>query len=286
MKQIIMMRGLPASGKSTVASALCTHKLVARVNRDLLREMFNYGVYSGKNEKSVVSAEITLVKHLINSGIEHVIIDDCNLNPANEEMWRRVADGLQAKFSIEKVDTDVETCILRDQQREKSVGADVINNMAIQYGLKKVEGDVVVCDIDGTIADIKHRLHYVKGEKKDWMGFFSEMDKDTVREEVYGHLQELEAQGKKIIFVTARPDDYKQVTEAWLRENVPLKSPFMMFMRRKGDTRDDTIVKEQIYNTYLKDMNVTLVIDDRPKVIRMWEELGLEVMDVGSGVEF
>jgi len=57
-------------------------------------------------------------------------------------------------------------------------------------------------------------------------------------------------------------------------------------MRRSGDSRDDTIVKEQIYNTYLKDMNVTLVIDDRPKVIRMWESLGLEVLDVGNQVEF
>jgi len=281
-RQLVMMKGLPASGKSTVAKELG----IPRVNRDLLREMLNYGEYSPKNEKIVVALEKKIVSFLFASGKPHVVVDDCNINPKNEVMWREVAKENMVEFVIKEVDTDVETCILRDSQRDKSVGADVINHMAIQYGLKKVEGDVVVCDIDGTIADIKHRLHYVKGETKDWQGFFSEMDKDTVREEVYGHLQELEAQGKKIIFVTARPDDYKQVTKEWLRKNVPLSSPFMMFMRRKGDTRDDTIVKEQIYNTYLKDMNVTLVIDDRPKVIRMWEELGLEVMDVGSGVEF
>jgi len=281
-----MMKGLPASGKSTVASGLCDFKLAARVNRDLIREMFNYGVYSGKNEKNVVSAEIMLVKHLLGHGMETVVVDDCNLNPRNEEMWRGVAAECKAEFSINEVDTDVETCILRDSHRDKSVGADVIINMAVQYGRYKVEGDVVVCDIDGTIADINHRLHYVQGETKDWKGFFSEMKEDDLREDVYATLKEQEALGKKIIFVTARPEDYKEVTEAWLRWNVPLTSPFMMFMRRSGDSRDDTIVKEQIYNTYLKDMNVTLVIDDRPKVIRMWESLGLEVLDVGSQVEF
>ena len=281
-KQLIMMEGLPASGKSTVAKEMG----VPRVNRDLLREMLNYGEYSPKNEKIVVALEKKLVSYLFRAGKVCVVVDDCNLNPHNETMWREVAKENMVEFIIHRVDTDVETCILRDSQREKSVGAEVITNMAIQYGLAKVERDVVVCDIDGTIADIKHRLHYVKDGKKDWDGFFSKMDKDSLREDVFEILKEKESEGKQIIFVSARPEDYREVTKKWLEDNVKLESPLMLFMRSKGDSRPDTIVKNQIYNNYLKDMNVTLVIDDRPCVIRMWKELGLETLDVGNGIEF
>lgn len=281
-----MMKGLPASGKSTITNEMCKEKLVVRVNRDLLREMFNYGVYTGKNEKVVVEMEKMLVKNLLTRGMEHVIIDDCNLNPANEVMWRAVAEESKAEFEVVVVDTPVEVCIERDSKRDKHVGRDVINNMAIQYGLKKVERDVVVCDIDGTIADIKHRLHYVKGEKKDWKGFFGEMDKDTVRTDVFEILEKHRANGADVIFVTARPEDYKEVTVEWLLKNKLLRDDTLMFMRRSGDTRDDTIVKKQIYDKYLANMNIIQVIDDRPKVIRMWMQEGLPVLDVGDKVEF
>ena len=34
---------------------------------------------------------------------------------------------------------------------------------------------IVICDIDGTIANNDHRQHYLEG-KKDWEGFFSELE--------------------------------------------------------------------------------------------------------------
>ena len=36
----------------------------------------------------------------------------------------------------------------------------------------------IIVDIDGTIADCSHRLHYIKGEKKDWNSFFKAAGKD------------------------------------------------------------------------------------------------------------
>ncbi len=58
-------------------------------------------------------------------------------------------------------------------------------------------------------------------------------------------------------------------------------------MRRSGDKRPDTEVKQQIYDTYFKDKyNIAYVIDDRPSVIQMWRSNGLEVIDVGEGVDF
>ena len=59
-------------------------------------------------------------------------------------------------------------------------------------------------------------------------------------------------------------------------------------MRKEGDYRSDTIVKEEMYNQMLVDgYKPTMVFDDRPSVLRMWRELGsLTVIDVGLGVEF
>ena len=37
---------------------------------------------------------------------------------------------------------------------------------------------IVICDIDGTIANNDHRQHYLEG-KKDWDGFFSEIINDS-----------------------------------------------------------------------------------------------------------
>lgn len=287
MKKIILLKGLVASGKSTIANELCKEKRVARVNRDLLREMFNYGVYTGKNEQIVVSAELMLVKHLLNRGMEHVIVDDCNLNPKNEDMWRNLSVLLGADFEIKEVNTDVDECIKRDKERANPVGESVITNMALQYGLLKIDKPVVICDIDGTIADIKHRLHHLKGKVKDWKGFFNDMDKDTLRNDVHQILLDYEMKGCQVIFVSARPEDYRSVTERWLERFLSdLDSPRMVLMRRAGDSRDDAIVKKEIYEKYLSNLNITTAIDDRPKIVRLWEELGVPVIDVGEGVEF
>ena len=56
-----------------------------------------------------------------------------------------------------------------------------------------------------------------------------------------------------------------------------------LYMRKTGDKRDDTIVKEEIFKEFIEPEYIVLgVIDDRNKVVRMWERLGLKVMKVGG----
>src|SRR5205823_9235599 len=39
--------------------------------------------------------------------------------------------------------------------------------------------NVVLVDMDGTLADVTHRLHWIRGsKKKNWKRFFQEMSKD------------------------------------------------------------------------------------------------------------
>ena len=37
--------------------------------------------------------------------------------------------------------------------------------------------NIILCDIDGTVADNSHRQHFLEG-KKDWDGFFDALDLD------------------------------------------------------------------------------------------------------------
>lgn len=35
----------------------------------------------------------------------------------------------------------------------------------------------VIVDIDGTVADLSHRIHFIEGEKKDWDSFYNNVEK-------------------------------------------------------------------------------------------------------------
>lgn len=283
-----MMKGLPASGKSTKAKEIVEQGNWVRVNRDLIREMLYFNKWSGKHEKITVDMEKGMAKNFLLNGF-NVVVDDCNLNPNNRDMWSEVAKESKAKFEVMEMDTPYRECVQREKERQK-VGVDVVTKMAMQYKLyPKPKKGFVICDIDGTISDTKHRLHYVKDvEKKDWKGFFSEMSEDSLREDTFIKIRDFCTEGYEIIFVTARPEDYRKETEEWLQKHLECHIDWTaIIMRNSGDRRPDTEVKQQIYNTYFKNKyDVHTVIDDRPSVIRMWRENGLEVIDVGEGKEF
>lgn len=79
--KVLLLRGLPASGKSTYAKELVSknHNWV-RVNKDDLRAMMNNGEFSWKLEKQIVKAERELAENALKLG-KNVIVDDTNFNP-------------------------------------------------------------------------------------------------------------------------------------------------------------------------------------------------------------
>lgn len=262
-----------------------------RLNKDLTREMLHFSKFTGKNEGMTRDAVRNLAKMFLTAK-KNVIIDDTNLNEGTMQGWKDLAKEMEAKVEIvDMTDVPVEVCVYRDNTREKAVGGTVIKNMALRAGLKPfAQGSVVLCDIDGTIADTKHRLHYVKvaeGEKKDWKGFFSEMHLDPVRQDVKEILIQHYNEGKTIIFLSARPDNYKDVTLKWLADNY-LSFAYTLIMRQAHDKRPDTETKRDMLNMHFPDKGVIhSIIDDRPAIVRLWREMGItNVLDVGAGVEF
>lgn len=288
MAKITIMSGLPASGKSTRAKEIIEQDgNTVRINKDLIRTMLHFDKFNGKNESKTRAAARALALAFLLEGT-NVIIDDTNLNPGTLQGWKDLALKVEAKIQYERIDTFVKTCVERDASRDKKVGRSVIVGMALQYGLyPKPDKGIVICDLDGTLCDIQHRLHHVRkpeGERKDWKAFFSEIQNDSVRYDVLAMLAGYVGNGYEIFFVSARPDNYREETEEWLGTMVPYEA---LFMRRADDKRPDTDVKKDIFDMYFKDPSgIQAVIDDRPSVIRMWRELGLNVVDVGKGEEF
>lgn len=298
------MKGLPGCGKSTLAEKIIKESGgTVRLNKDLLREMLHFNKFTGKNEGITQEVQKLVARDLLKGGV-NVIIDDTNLNPHTVESWKGIANETGATLEVQDLTgVDVDTCIGRDWGRGEKVGYHVIKKMALQY-LDYMKGEnVVVCDLDGTLANIEKRRHLVQGEKK-WKEFFEAIPTDTIRKDVLkqvrGYALEFSA---KIILVSARPEDYRRITTEWLVSNgiclverpghgvwnldPKERTPYeLLIMRESGDSRPDTEVKSQIVDKYLSGLNIVAWFDDRPSVIRTIQDKGINVIDVGDGKEF
>lgn len=141
---------------------------------------------------------------------------------------------------------------------------------------------LVIVDIDGTLANCDHRLHFVEHGRKDWGAFFKHMGDDDVYQDIADLVYELYTSGSKIILVSGRPEDYQEVTEKWLeRFSIPYNK---LMMRKKGDFRADHIVKEEILNEITKlHGKPNLSIDDRESVIKnCWVKNGITTLRANS----
>lgn len=285
MAKLLMMRGLPGSGKTTKAKEIMREAgNFVRVNRDQLRPMLHGDAkWSGKKEKVTRHVQRAMVKDLLNNDYS-VIIDDTNLRDADRERWGHVARECNAKFEIVDMDTPYEVCVERDLMRENGVGIHVITSMALSSGRFPYR-NIILCDIDGTLADLTHRLHYVRGDNRNWDAFFAEVGDDGFKGDVW--VQVVEDARKNdaiIIFLSGRSEVARKDTEEWF-EDFGIMGPIVL-MRREWDRRPDTEVKSEIFEWHFKDYNVIRVYDDRPRLVRMWREMGLDVVDCGAGIEF
>src|SRR5574343_600920 len=101
--KIIMLKGLPASGKSTWAKEQVDlgKGKVKRVNKDDLRAMLDNGRWSKANEKDVLDYRNCVVVNTILAG-QTVIVDDTNLSPKHEAELRKIAYEHVAEFEVKE----------------------------------------------------------------------------------------------------------------------------------------------------------------------------------------
>src|ERR1700759_5545664 len=64
---------------------------------------------------------------------------------------------------------------------------------------------LAVIDIDGVVADVRHRLRFLDRRPKDWDGFFAAADQDLPLEAGIARVTEL-AGGHDVVWLTGRPE--------------------------------------------------------------------------------
>src|ERR1035437_5708817 len=101
----------------------------------------------------------------------------------------------------------------------------------------------VIFDIDGTLSNPEHRLHFVRDGRKDWDAFLAGMGEDDPVSSIVD-LARIVSQDCSVLVCTGRPEKYREVTEWWLEDFGVAYSA--LYMRPDNDTRPDHVIKSQI----------------------------------------
>jgi hypothetical protein len=142
--------------------------------------------------------------------------------------------------------------------------------------------NIVLCDIDGTICNIDHRVHLLKNKPVDWDAFHKDADKDEpIRDMIY--LVDFLFDHYDIVFVTARSENERKITCDWLEmHNVSYGAA--LIMRKNNDRRSDDIVKiERALQEGFTPDRVAFVLEDRSCVVKAWRAAGYRCLQVAEG---
>lgn len=290
-QKIIILRGLPASGKSLWAKKFIKdNPNYIRVNKDDIRAMMS-GEWSKDKERLVIEIRDSVIRDALIHG-KSIIVDDTNFNTQHiediEELSRQVNYDLMDEdlfgFEVKEFNTPVWECIERDSKRENPVGAKVIWKMYNQYLAhaehekkskwlqQKGKPKVLIVDIDGTLAHMNNRTPYDYTKVKN--DFCDVFIKDIV--------EKYDKDGFLILIVSGREDSCYDETKRWLYENdIPYDR---LFMRKTEDKRSDDIIKKEIYENEIEPFySVFFCLDDRDRVVKLWRSLGLKCLQVEFG---
>ena len=138
---------------------------------------------------------------------------------------------------------------------------------------------IVLCDIDGTVANNDHRQHLLK-EYKDWDLFFSKLDQDEPIKKIIKIVNEYAEQGFVIYFLTGRPERYELKTRQWLEKF--FKFQINLIMRKDGDMRDKLLIKHELFSDNFQPEEILVCIENDLKLCDLWESLDLAVINVND----
>lgn len=297
-KTCMLLVGPPGSGKSSCA-------------KDYVGDGPNEFVYV--NQDSQGPEHMDVFDQAILDG-KNVIVDRMNFNKEQRNRYLKIAKDAGYKTEICVIHESYETCYNRMVKRtnHETIKDEKARRSALHFFFTRYERvsddeadrvarcwpenykdsfpKVVICDLDGTLCNIEHRLHHVREGKKDWGKFFQGIPDDVPHEWCVNILKGL-ASKYKIIYCSGRSEDEREKTEAWFvkhgltafydgdkMQNVPL------YMRKAKDSRKDSIVKEIILDfEILTRYNPVFMIDDRQQVVDMWRSRGYTCLQCAEG---
>ncbi len=143
---------------------------------------------------------------------------------------------------------------------------------------------LAIFDLDGTLALIEHRLHFIATRPKRWDSFFRACVDDAPNPPVIELARTLALDaGWEVWIWSGRSDVVRRETEAWLATHLGLDLP--MRMRRDGDHQADVELKESwLLALPLEDRaRLRFIVDDRASVVAMWRSHGVTCLQCAPG---
>jgi predicted kinase len=298
--ELVILRGLPGSGKTTHAETLAFLDGGRVVGRDHIRALtgIKNGVGSRKQEDEISKVQDQLITAGLLSG-QNVYVDDINLKAAYVKRLIRLAVHLGASWSIEDLTyIPLTECLRRNAARSRVVPSDVIRS----YHKRFIEGkgfplpvpdgvfdpklapvkpympdetkpSVVLIDIDGTVALMNGRKPHD----------YDRVSEDLPNIPVIHVVRSVISQGLHPVFLSGRPDSCEEATGFWINKHV-YSGPRHLLMRRTGDFRADFEVKMELFDQHIRDtFNVRYALDDRNQVVDMYRAMGITVLQVAPG---
>jgi len=316
-QKLIILCGVSGSGKSTFAKEyIKENPNTVRVNRDDMRVQVlgditqDYYSKANNNIRTKLEKHITIVQNeMIRYWLQHgfdVMADNTHLRKDDIQNYvdnfTYLADIYIKPFPIELgeaqfrvVDraypdlppntTYIERQIaeynkIAPEFKDNPEGIFIPKKEIISIPYNEDLEDCIICDLDGTIASCE-------GIRSPYDGHLLHLDKPIEATRTLLKIIENEDTGDlgtqaQIIYVSGREDKWKNATINWIVSNgFPYHN--RIHMRRTGDTRKDTVVKKEIYETYIKGyFNVIGAFEDRKSVKAMWGREGIFVYDVNQ----
>lgn len=296
MAELVITRGLPASGKTRWASGLATFNNWVRLSRDDMRaDLFGVeGVGTDQQEMAITDLMHRTCRAYLDNGV-NVVVDATNLRLRHAREYATIALEAGATFEVKDFDLDVERCVDNDARRHEKggrlVGETVIRDMAARFHARpevtprvkaeefpveqfqRTQGlpEAIIVDIDGTLAHMDGRSPY------DW----ERVGEDVLDENLARTIHVLRERFR-IIIMSGRSEDCRSVTEQWLADKRVIYDE--LHMRPSRDNRPDTIVKYELFDRYVRGRyNITCVYDDRQTVVDLWRRMGLSCYQVAPG---
>lgn len=301
MNKLILVQGISGSGKTTWAKQWVEEDPIRRIrlNYDDLRCML--GKYWVPEREPLMKKifDIALDNALV-SGYDIVIDNMSNLNPKHQEGYQKLIENWNSKnpnkYKIEYklFDTPLEVCIERDSKREIPIGEKVIRQQwrkyrdyIIQQSIKEMLDNQVkedpnlhhciIVDMDATLCfNTSGRPFYGPGTAEQ---IINDIPNTNVIDLVKAYCETYDCE---LVVITGRDESCREATLEWLDKYYIY--PNLLLMRKEGDYSKGDECKKKLYEENIKGKyNVDLVFEDSSKVVKMYRDLGLTVLQPNEG---
>lgn len=302
MNKFILVMGISGSGKTTYAKQWVEEDPIHRIrlNYDDIRCMLGK-YWVPEREPLMKKIFDTALDDAMFAGYDIIIDNMSNLNPKHVEEYKSLVkihnnayQDNQYEIEYKLIDTPVEICIERDSKREIPIGEKVIRQQWKKYrdyiictSIKEMLSkqplpnkdlpDCIIVDMDATLCfNTEMRPFFGPGAAEN-------MIKDVPNIPICNLARNYcDAADCALIVITGRDESCREATMNWLDNH--WLHPTELLMRPEGSFISGSEQKRIIYENEIKDKyNVVFVLEDNSKVVQMYRDLGLTVLQVNEG---